>query len=95
MVETSECRQCGQQIFWHKSKAGKNYPANSEDRRDFHQCQPKPATPPAQPSTPPLRTHTTAPANDLNSQVKVLENAVRSLFLRVDAIEKEKSNVPF
>src|SRR6266567_9404398 len=38
MSETSKCRRCEQTIFWHKSKAGKSYPCDSEDRKDFHQC---------------------------------------------------------
>jgi hypothetical protein len=51
MSETSQCRQCGGQIFWHKSKAGKPYPCDSDDRRDFHKCVPTEtrSTPPSAP----------------------------------------------
>jgi len=48
------CRTCGKTIYWHKSKAGKNYPCDSaNDRRAFHQCEPaqQPAKNP-QPTTP-------------------------------------------
>jgi hypothetical protein len=38
----SECRRCGGTIFWHKSKAGKSYPTNSQDRKDFHNCDAAP-----------------------------------------------------
>lgn len=33
------CNNCKAEIVWHKSKAGKNYPCNSQNRRDFHNCE--------------------------------------------------------
>lgn len=46
----TECRRCGQTIYWHKSKAGKSYPTDSAtDRRAFHNCTPTENTPPRAP----------------------------------------------
>lgn len=35
---SSTCRRCDAVIVWHKSRAGKYYPCNSERRNDFHSC---------------------------------------------------------
>ena len=40
-ITTGGCRYCGQKVFWHVSKNGKKYPCDSEDRRDFHNCDEK------------------------------------------------------
>ena len=47
-ISQSKCRQCGQPIFWHKSRTGKSYPTDSAtDRRAFHQCEGSAETKPA------------------------------------------------
>jgi len=37
-TNTGKCRYCDATIFWFKSKSGKNYPCDSDNRRDFHKC---------------------------------------------------------
>jgi hypothetical protein len=54
MPDTSKCKRCQQEIVWHKSKAGRAYPCDSDNRRDFHQCSGAPSaqiTAPLQPQT--------------------------------------------
>ena len=84
-MSTSPCRDCGQTLYWHESKSGRKYPANSENRRDFHQCS---GAPPAKPT--PKQTQAPqqpAPNGDLQSRVAWLEKEVRTLLIRVDALE--------
>jgi hypothetical protein len=85
-ASTSKCRQCGREIFWHKSKAGKNYPCNSEDRKDFHQCQTSaaPATAPATKAAPQsLETTTDERLEALESTVAALARQVKQLGSRL------------
>lgn len=44
-TNTGRCRYCDATIFWFKSRRGKNYPCDSDDRRDFHQCTAESDTP--------------------------------------------------
>jgi hypothetical protein len=76
-MSDNNCKKCGNRIFWHKSKSGKPYPCDSQDRRDFHQCQQlKPSPAPA----------TVPPPKDLISRVAALESAVVNLLARVEAM---------
>ena len=76
-IPSSKCRQCQKTIFWHKSRAGKNYPCDSEtDRRAFHEC-----TESAKP----------APTNDsldatLIERVACLEKQVSQLVRAIQAV---------
>lgn len=38
------CKTCGAEIWLYKSNAGKYYPTNSENSKDFHQCKKAPQT---------------------------------------------------
>jgi hypothetical protein len=80
--KASECRNCGQTIYWHRAKSGKNYPTNSPtDRRAFHQCNS--ATPPAPakpaPPTPPPPKVAELMQPTLEERVAWLEKEVRAL----------------
>jgi hypothetical protein len=37
-AKTAKCRYCQQTIFWFKSRQGKFYCCNSDNKRDFHDC---------------------------------------------------------
>jgi len=83
-ASTSKCRKCGKPIYWHKSREGKSYPCNSDNRRDFHRCeesaQPK-AAPSPQPMTPSYFEAT------LEQRVAHLEEQVKNLTRTVQAVE--------
>jgi hypothetical protein len=95
-MSDTNCNKCGGRIFWHKSKTGKPYPCDSQDRRDFHKCQakaPEPAPSPAPSWSPPA----TVPTKDLSSRVADLEAAVVSMLARIHAVENGKARgaVPY
>jgi len=71
-MSDSKCRRCQQEIVWHKSKTGKSYPCNSDNRRDFHQCTE--AAPLA-----PLQPQTMAPHADPVALEATVEERLRSL----------------
>lgn len=73
------CRRCGETIYWHKSKSGKNYPSNSaDDRRDFHDCPGRrhtaPAPAPATVERRPVQIETTT-----EERIQALEEQVSQL----------------
>lgn len=57
-MSDSKCRRCQQEIVWHKSKTGKPYPCDSDNRRDFHECT---GPTPAAQAPAPLQPQTMAP----------------------------------
>lgn len=90
MSETSQCRTCHQPIVWHKSKAGKPYPCDSDDRRDFHQCSgPKPAPTPAPPPPPPLGASLSERVDALESTVTALVRQLRELGTRLPIDDRD------
>jgi len=86
MPDISKCRRCNAPIYWHKSRSGKNYPCNSEDRKDFHQCsetaKPQPSPPPKQAAA--LSTQPASPANHIERRLQWLESEVRGLLIRME-----------
>jgi hypothetical protein len=81
----SKCRRCQQEIVWHKSKTGKAYPCNSDNRRDFHQCN---ETPPLARTLAPLQPQTVAPHSAPLVFEATLEERVHSLETRLTQIAK-------
>lgn len=93
-MSDANCNKCAGRIFWHKSKSGKPYPCDSQDRRDFHKCQPKPQED-ASPA-PTLSAPAVVSTKDLSSRIADLESAVVSLLARVHAVENGKARtVPY
>jgi hypothetical protein len=91
MDNTSKCNRCGRVVFWHTSKAGRKYPCDSDDRRNFHVCtaaDPKPPAPKPAPLTPQtVAPKPATPASDVERRLTWLEDQVRGLLLKVDALE--------
>jgi hypothetical protein len=83
MSDGSKCRKCQQVIHWHRSKMGKAYPCNSEDRRDFHKCGETAAAP--QPATAPAIAKPQA-ALSIEQRIQWLESEVRGLLIQMDGL---------
>jgi len=84
-MSDSRCRRCQQEIVWHKSKTGKAYPCNSDNRRDFHQCT---GAPPAARPLAPLQPQTMAPHAGPVTLEATIEERVRSLEAGLTQITK-------
>ena len=86
----SPCRGCGQTIYWHKSKAGKNYPTNSaDDRRDFHQCPALQTVPQVTPVGPTLAERVAALEGQMMERVTRLELEVLKLRKRLGVVDTQ------
>jgi hypothetical protein len=88
MSEASKCRSCGQEIYWHRAKSGKNYPTNSADnRRDFHQCRNASSSAPSNTQARPVTITNAAPVADsspleatVEERVSHLEKQIREMY---------------
>jgi hypothetical protein len=96
---SSKCRQCGGEIFWHKAKSGKFYPADSAtDRRAFHECDgaaPTPSAalrPAAAPAPAPLGASLSERVDALEATVSALVRQLREVGSRVPI---DNRDVPF
>jgi hypothetical protein len=94
MSDVSNCRTCNQQIWWWKSKAGKNYCTSSPDKRDFHKCSGREATPPtaqtAPARTPQTKANSPVSGPYLEQRVTFLEVEVRKLQETVALLQGRK-----
>lgn len=96
MSDRSKCRKCQQVIHWHRSKTGKAYPCNSEDRRDFHKCSEAAAAPQIQrnaasaslqsPQQRVTRSPKPEPVRSIEQRLEWLESEVRGLLIRMDGL---------
>ena len=98
MSDGSKCKKCQQVIHWHRSKAGKAYPCNSEDRRDFHKCSEAAASaqvqrnevsatlqPPQQRVVKPPSPKP-EPVRSIEQRIEWLGSEVRGLLIRMDGL---------
>lgn len=77
------CRNCGETIYWHKSRSGKNYPTNSSDnRRDFHECPGRPSRSGTTNTITPAKAATERRAG-LAQLSQILENSTRTCAAKV------------
>ena len=79
----AQCRKCGAEIHWHKSKSGKSYPTDSAiDRTAFHKCDGAPSSPQpkAQAALEPIEA-------TLSELVEALESTVAGLVRRLKEFE--------
>lgn len=94
----SACRKCGQTIYWHRAKSGKNYPTDSAtDRSAFHNCVPTDRTrvhcdPPVKPPQ-----HEASPTGSQaahSSQLEItLEERVQALETSVERLSRAFSDL--